>query len=522
MAPNENAAQMALMPTPTSRTRKQPRWHLVTNQLNLLYMLAAGMVMSPKGFAKKYYVDPLASFPGWVPLFADKVPRAALDLSASEGAHLVPSIATMELKGMQGPVMAIDAHGAARQLRFPEELTGTEAVLLVPAPLPLTWIESIAFRSKEQRVGCEADARDFGNVPLMDFKRKTAAKMFSGATDGAWPPAGLELSDRDNPADRASAAGGMMALLLHVSNLGDIGTQASRLGFDPMVTDPSIVGEPMIRELGAWMQTGSVSASADVLAKLFWGAVDTVANCRSAIDFPDPIDALLDYLEKAGEGLDERLRQSLSRLAGDLRELAGFADSTVTELFQRYPKPFSRVMTLFFLREKSADLIAFRHPLLSEADYVAAAILFAARDGWLGLPLNLRNGDGLHAAVSHRMAALDHRLSGSGLEFGQAPQRPLPLRELLTPGDKGWSAKQRDAAALLAREAKGLACVRTRINLGKGDYHMVVDTKGVQILLTGEAPPVETEVDPKVFFERLGRADISAATERKVRTLLEG
>jgi len=34
-------------------------WRLVTNHENMLFMLAAGMVMSPAGFGQKYYKDTL-------------------------------------------------------------------------------------------------------------------------------------------------------------------------------------------------------------------------------------------------------------------------------------------------------------------------------------------------------------------------------------------------------------------------------------------------------------------------------
>ena len=40
-------------------------WYLVTNHLNLLYMLAAGLVMGPSGFRGKHYVDSLGAIPGW-------------------------------------------------------------------------------------------------------------------------------------------------------------------------------------------------------------------------------------------------------------------------------------------------------------------------------------------------------------------------------------------------------------------------------------------------------------------------
>ena len=356
---------------------------------------------------------------------------------------------------------------------------------------------------------------------MLDFKREVNVRLFSKANKLPWPPTAAMLPDRDYPLDKPFAAGGIMAMLLHMGNLGDIGIQACRLGFDTGATDPSTVTDPMIRELGTWLEKGSIPASADVLPKLFWGAVDSVTACRFVGDVLSPIDAVLRYMEAVGRDLDERMKQGLSKLASDLRKLTGFADSTITELFERHPKPFSRVMTLFFLRENCSDLMEFRHPLLTEVDYVGAAILFAARDGWLGLPLALRDIPGLQAAVSHRMAAMAHRLAGSKIDLGNPPARPMPLRELFVPGDKGWTLKQREAALLLARESKWSGSIQTRIDLGKGEYRIVIDGGGVQILLPGDVKAVVTEVDSERFFSLFGGTAISLKVEKKVRDFLK-
>ncbi len=231
------------------------------------------------------------------------------------------------------------------------------------------------------------------------------------------------------------------------------------------------------------------------------------------------MDALLAHLELAADRLEERMKQALSGLAGDLRKLAGFTDSTITQLFERHPKPFSRVMTLFFLREECSELLEFRHPLLSETNYVAAGILFAAREGWLGLSLDLRDHPGLQDAVSHRMAAMAHRISNSGMNLGDPPSRPIPLRELFTPGPRGWIKAQNKAALALARDCDW-DCIQTRINLGNGDYRLMVDGKGMHILLAGEAKAVTTEVDREQFLANLAHWRPTSAQDRKVRELL--
>ena len=505
---------------PSLITREPKRWLFVTNHLNLLYMLATGLIMPPKGFGKKYYQDTLATYPGWIPIFADVAYKAAIDESISERSHLIPCVTDVDLGSLHGKVMVIALDGVAREVDFPEGLDGSEKVLFVPAPLPVYWIKSIIFQSKENKSACETAARDFGNVPLLDFKREVHAPTFSKVENWTWPPNHLSLPEKYTALDAPFAAGGIMAMMLYFGNLGEIGIHACRLAFDAEEDIAQLIADPLISSLGMWMRTGQKIDSNDVSSKLFWGVVMKVASCRFSEDPPSSLEVVLDYLGSAGEGMDDRMKTALVKLVGDLRTIASFSDSTITEIFERHPKSFSRVMTLFFLREKCADLLAFKHPLLTESDYIAASILFAARDGWLGLPLQLRNFNTSQVAVSHRMAAMSHRMTNSGLDLGLPPPRPLPLRELFLSAQKAWNAAQNEAALGLARDCKW-GCIQTRISLGKGDYRLLVDGGGMHIILAGEAKSVVTEVDREQFFVALASTHITEKQDRNVRDLLK-
>ncbi|MGH7293323.1 MAG: hypothetical protein ACRELB_00245, partial [Polyangiaceae bacterium] len=73
-------------PTPGRGTDK---WYFSTNQMNLMSILAAGLVMSPRGFGGKYYSDSLSAHPGWIPLFA-AVPKEVVRGSHEEEKFLIP------------------------------------------------------------------------------------------------------------------------------------------------------------------------------------------------------------------------------------------------------------------------------------------------------------------------------------------------------------------------------------------------------------------------------------------------
>jgi len=504
-----------------SSTQKQlsTQWLLVTNQRNLLYMLAAGLIMSPKGFGRKYYQDTLRSFPGWIPLFAEHAPKSAVEQSVSETGHLIPCLGKIDLSSLRGKVMAIGSNSSAREVIYPDEIDENIHVLLIPAPLPITWLVSIIFQSREDKSNCDADARDFNNVPLASFKREVDRPLFSSTSNVVWPPENLVIPNRDLPMGGPLAAGGMMVMLLHMANRGDIGTRSCRLAFDSEKSIAETIPNTMISALGNWQHTGQAPDSDDVLQKLFWGLINKLVAWHSSESAESALDVLLGHLVMAANQLDERMKNALSKLTNDLKILAGFADSTVTELFERHPKSFSRVMTLFFLREECAELLEFKHPLLNETDYLAAAILFAARDGWLGLPIELRDYPGLQEAVPHRMAAMAQRMADTGVDLGVPPERPKPLRELFAPGPRGWSKNQKEAALKLARDSKW-SCIQTRVTLGKGAYRLEIDGKGMHLLIDGEAKAVVTEADQKQFFANLARERLTSKQELIVRELL--
>ena len=516
--------------TAPDRAKAPGSGFLVTNHLNLMYMLSAGLVMPPAGFGAKYYQDTLGCFPGWIPLFIGRVSKEAIESATREAGHLKAVIIEVGLSNLSGQVMALGEDGL-RELRFPDRLDGSERAILVPAPLPTSWIESVIFGSPEDRRACDADAKDFGNVPLQDFKRKAVKTLFTKALDTPWPPAeGPE--PRAAPLQASLAAGGVMAMLLLMANRGESAVHGCRHAFDPEDESAPPLNDPILAGLRGWMRTGAASspaapdtetASAAPASlqnvsqeRLFWGAVERLVNWKEkdAGGAGNAEDVLLDYLEAASAKLDTRLQAGARKLRDTLVSLRGLGDATTNELFDRHATPLARAMVLFSLRRDCADLLDFSNDRLHEPDWLAAAILFGVRDGWLGLPLRLRAIPGLPAAVSHRMARMAHRLAGTGLDLGASPARVRPLRELFDDGS-AWRARERAAALDLARMRKW-DCIHTRISLGRGDYTLTVEGASVHIELPGE-PGIVPEIDRTRFFDYLARMRLDPKAEQKVR-----
>ena len=500
---------------------------LATNHLNLMYMLAAGLVMPPAGFGDKYYRDTLECFPGWVPLFIGKVPSEAIESTTREAGHLKPVIVQFRLSGLSGRVVALADDGVGER-DLPDRFTGSERVILVPAPLPTSWIESITFQSAEDKRACEADAKDFGNVPLDDFKpRRFSKALFAKAPSVQWPPA-------DGPAERAVplqqpfAAGGVIAMLLLFANLGEQAVRACRVAFDPDdgASRPAD-DHPILVGLESWIGGGAATppvppgSESDRVglqntsqARLFWQAVERLVAWREAGRAGSAEHVLIDHLAASADDLDPRLQAGVRKLHDTLESLTGLADATASELFERHDTPLAHAMTLFFLRRDCADLFDYTSDRLKEPDWLAAAILFGVRDGWMNLPLRFRGGREVSDSVSHRMARLSHRIAGAGLDLGEAPPRPSPLRELFGDGST-WRSRENSAALALARAQKW-DCVHTRISLGAGEYRLVVKAGTTSIEVPGE-PRISPEVDRDRFFELLSGARVDHATEARVR-----
>ena len=517
---------------PSAAARAVPeRGCLVTNHLNLMYMLAAGLVLPSSGFGGKYYRDTLEACPGWIPLFTGHAGRAAVDHSIAEAAHLRPCLVVISLRECAGPVLVPTPDGVEKR-RWPHEAAGAP-LIFVPAPLPVSAIEEIVFRSAGDSTACQADALDFGNVPLADFETAADRRCLGRASGPAWPPP-HRPPERSAPLEAAQAAGGMLAMLRLLAQRDGgavleggepLGLAACRAAFDPEADPPSGLSATWAAGLAAWMRTGPSPPPPPAALPgidrgdarhLFWGAVDTLAAQAGAAGVDEANARLLDYLDRASTDVDEPMRKHVVELRETLDSLTGLADLTVSDLFDRFRTPFPRAMALLFLRSTCADLLAFEHEALTADDRLAAALLFGARAGWLGLPLSLRGGAAASAAVSHRMAALSHRLADTGFELGPAPARPKPLAELFA---GAWNARRRNAAVDLARAQKW-DCLRTRVKLSVGDYVVKVGRGGTEIVFPGEARAVETEVDRPRFRALLAAASIDPEHEAAVVEML--
>ena len=499
---------------------------LITNHLNLMYMLAAGLLMPPSGFGGKYYGDTLAAFPGWLPVFVGRgrkvaqAPRAALAHSAAEADYLKPVILEIGLEGLRGPAQAHgDGEWAERLLE--QGIADEERLLLVPAPLPISRIHRILFRSEAEQEEVTSAVADRGNVTLAAINKKPVKTRFAGDRTRSWPPAGGP-TERDVALGPSQAAGGVMAVLHQLANAGELSLRACSAAFDPSLDPPD---DSILGALPEWVRGGTAAERGGPFRtgrELFWSVVDGLVERRFKADGRRAEDVLIDVLKESAEGMGGDLQDRAAELVTTLESLGGgLGGGTVSEMLRQHRTPLARAAILFFLRQRSSALLELieDYPQLEERDRLAAAILFGVRDGWLKLPLDLRGRPELREAVTHRMAALVHRLDKSGFDLGEAPPRVRPLRELF--GDPAqWDVKTEKAAVRLARGLKW-NCIRTTVSLGRGSYEFRVEGGSAHIDFEGE-PKVVTRVDRKRFLEALAAERIDSRLDQAVRRNLGG
>ena len=499
--------------TPRSRRKTARIWHLVTNHQNMLYMLAADMVMSPAGFRGKHYSDSLDLYPGWIPLFRDKVkiPDDAIKHATVERKHLLPCIASFNLSDLSGPVRMLSRDGRVRDVTSPAARKRKDDIaILIRAPLPTTLLSSINFRSWDDMQAFERAAHDVSNVDLFSRQLVVSESLFDTDTDVGLPAAHQQeqlLEDRDDsfPAF-GQALGGALAMLYHIANRSDLGLAAFRLvtGGTRDKDGDFAQSDPILKELPSWMNKGEVCGHADTRARLYWGIVQSLVSAQSQERPPTPVDVALEHLDNQLDLLREmEFGPRLERLIADMRGCLGLGGGTITELLERHKGTLSRPLLLFCLRENCTELLEFSHPSLNDAEYILAGILFGVRDSWLQFPKELRHPD-MSAYVAYRMADAEHWNHGDRFTL-DPPPRPKPLREFFTSSGGEWNSQRRDVALELARKCKWDDCIQTRITLAEGDHAGNFERNDLQIVLPGRVTAVTEEVDIDRFLRRLGR-----------------
>lgn len=504
-------------PKSSPKKKRLQIWHMVTNHQNMLYMLAAGMAMSPAGFRGKHYADTLDTYKGWVPLFrqTELIPASAMAYVTSERKHLLPCIASFDVTSLGGAVQMLSYAGHRRTIPSTvasSRKNNNETTLLARSPLPISLLCTLTFRSAEDEETFRTLAQSLANVDLSSILITVDASAFVGDEKSIWPPAGIQnslsaLSDDTIPAF-GQAVGGVLTMLYYLAHRSNIGLAAFRMATGSAHSQDIVLMEQdsILAELGNWIATGNIHEEADTRAHLFWGVAQSLVTAQMHGCAQSPIDVVLAYIESQLQQLrDTKEGPYLERLSADMRSMLGFGSSTITMLFENHKGLLSRSLLLFCLRERCADLLEFSHPLLGDTDYIVAGILFGIRDGWLRLPKELR-----HQTLAHyvpcAMTKAEHKVHGNAFSLEEAP-RPKPLREYFMTADGDWNDDNTSLALDLVNAYGWYDCLQTRITLAANESALPDKfiCAGTEIVVPCKVAKTTEEVHTGNFLRRLGQ-----------------
>lgn len=496
-------------------------WYLVTNHLNMMYMLAAGLAMSPAGFRGKHYQDSLSMFPGQVPLFADDkdISTEILDLATSERSHLVPCIASFDLNGLHGPVNLLKKTGKIQSVKSqPKRRNKNDIAMLLPTPLPLSILRGISFQSTEDMQVFQSAALSVSNVGSFSHLINVSESLFKQdkETSSVNRQPSLPGNDIDDSPTFGLALGGVLTMLYHVANRSDLGMVI----FDSVTRCFSeknlglAIDDPILAELPRWMSGMGVAEGADDRVGIFWGVVQSLIESQGKDRSQSPIDVVLSALTLQLDSLSNKSYvPRLENLIADISALSGLGGKRISELLRDHKGSLSRPLLLMCLHEHCEDLLEFSDPSVSDTEYVLAAVLLGVRDSWLQLPMQLRAPE-LFDHVVHQMAVVEYAKRDA--EFCiEVPSAPIPLRKFFRPSGASWSEYQAEQAAHFAKKCQWQDCLNTIVTLPQGEWPEKFQRSGLQLVLPGSVSIVE-EVKQERFLVRLGQwppADPLAAAE---------
>lgn len=499
------------------------KWKFVTNEMNLSVMLGSGLVMPPSGFGNRYYQDTLQLVPGWVPLFPNNIPKQVFDYSAEELPKLrAPCFVELELEALSCIAWRYDGV-AWEQIQFPEGLNGAEALLLLPAPLPLNLIkERIYFVDSKRANAFKSSLSDYGNVILEPFKTGMRKAEFNKRGDFCWP---VKVEENTGPQPRdvnlaaVDAIGGAVTALAILSQSNKAAKEAYQViaeRFIPSEENQSDTAS-LFGVVSDWAQEGEIQTAKNepfaLLVQCLYEHVGT-GEFGSFIDI-----ILVKFTEITAKAFPEN--SSALASAHDLIELlrntAQSPQDTPENLLRKHEKQLQQVLLGFVFRQTLSELLHSPLPIDLQPERAAAVALLAGlQEGWQTLDSHYKQQQNCHLLVPSVMATLAHRLAKTGMQLPKVVA-PLLLSEHFA-GEK-WTARQKNAAVHLAKQNKW-NCISTRIRLGLGEYQLEVGRSGAEIVLDGEVK-VSPEVDREKFYEGLQSLQlIEPEVEKRLRQAL--
>lgn len=423
---------------------RKNRWYMPTNTENLKMIIAQGVISGPTGFAK-YYSDVLELFPGYVPLFRNRIQPDILTSVVSEVEGLIPCLLEFDLKKIEGTVKTI-SNSQFIDVPLKELDKVNNDVLLLLAPVPLSCISKVIFKTNANKKDFEDGVKIYSNVPISTLKlhyTKTDQKLFGAKPNITDYPIvklkSMEFNITEKPDyDKTYAFGGMLANMFYFAKNG---TRSHEV-FVSCSSGEKISGYDDLSYIIDYFYN---SEKSDNKNDLYNSIVDVAVRSK---DFKEGI---IEFLESDSKTVN---------MANKLKTFEAISDKPVSEEFRDAKTLLGKVLLMLFHRENTEALMAYHLDLFTETDYMIFAAIFGIRDKFIKIPKFLRESGDLQNFISVKMANFAHKKLNSQIKFKES-RRPLTIVDML---------KNDRFKAYFAKELDIENCFQTIIP--KSDYHV--------------------------------------------------
>jgi hypothetical protein len=421
------------------------RWLMPTNTENLKMIIAQGLISSPNGF-KKYYSDVLELFTGYIPLFRNRIQPDILNSVVSEVEGLTACIIEFDLNKIEGLAKTISN---SQLIDVPLKDIDTENydLLLLLAPIPLSCISKIIFKTDADKKAFENDAKLYSNVPISTLKlhyTKLDQKLFEAKPEVTnyqiSQSKSIDFNATDNiEYNKIYAFGGMLANMFYFSKNG---TKSNEV-FLSCASYKEIDEYEDLSYIVDYFNNPEKSESNN---HLYNSIVDVAVRSK---DFKDEI---IDFLESDSKTVN---------IANKLKNFEAISDKPVSEEFSDAKTLLGKVLLMLFYREDTESLMEYSLDIFTEEDYLTFAAMFGIRDKFIKIPKFLREFENLQNFISVKMANYAHKTLESKLKFKEQ-KKPLTIIEML---------KNNRFKEYFTKELSIENCFQTVIS--KSDYHVV-------------------------------------------------
>lgn len=421
------------------------RWFMPTNTDNLRMIIAQAIISSPIGFSK-YYSDALELFPGYIPLFKNKVQLDILNSVVSEVEGLTACILEFDISMIEGIVKTIVGNELIDINLKDIEIDNID-VLLILAPIPISCISKVIFKTNIDKDTFKDESNLYSNVPLIDLNliyTKADQKLFEvkpDITDYRIDELRnidlLPITDIDYK--KAYAFGGILANLFYFSKNGKMSNQA----FSEFSSGKKPSYEYDFQQILEYFFSDNSTSNSNNLYK---GIVDV------AIERKDFKEGIIEFLES---------NPKTAKMANKLKTFEAISDKPVSEEFKEAKTLLGKVLLMLFHRENTEALIEYNLDIFTEEDYLVFAVIFGIRDKFIKVPKVLREAGNIQNFISLKMANYIHINIKSKVNFKELKQ-PITIIDML---------KKDRFKEYFAKELNIEHCFQTVIP--KSDYHVV-------------------------------------------------